>query len=313
MNNHIEQEREIPIFGSLYTILDSSLISRTNRKKYDVKVVDLGEYTQVYLLENTEIKRNKVDDFDLKLKKEKINGFFEEEKQNYTIDSTIKNTLKEIESKNIIRSKLECQRLAKANSKKWETFITLTFKENIIDIKLANKKFQNYVRQVKRVFKEFSYIAIPEFQKRGAIHYHLLTNIPADSPLIPKREIKRLYNKEIKCYKELEYYDLKYWNYGFSSAEVMKGNVKKVIGYISKYMTKDIDNRLFGKHRYFYSQNLSKPKENYIDMEENKDKNYYKKIIQDKELIYQNEYINPYNGTKVIFLELFRPSKDSIT
>ena len=34
-----------------------------------------------------------------------------------------------------------------------------------------------------------------------------------------------------------------------------------------------------------------------------KDKEYYLKKIQDKELIYQNEYINPYDNTKVIFLE----------
>ena len=33
-----------------------------------------------------------------------------------------------------------------------------------------------------------------------------------------------------------------------------------IIGYLSKYMTKDIDNRLFGKRRYLYSQNLVKPK-----------------------------------------------------
>lgn len=305
--------QETTKMGSLesHLLLDSSLISRTNRKKYDVKIVDCGEYTQVYIYQDSLTRIIKNDDLDLSLKKLKIDNFFENQKENK--ENNKDNELNEISLKNIIRSKLECQRLAKANSKKWETFITLTFKENIMDIKLANKKFQNYIRQVKRVFNGFSYIAIPEFQKRGAIHYHLLTNIPIDSPLIPKREIKRLYNKEIKNYKELEYYDLKYWSYGFSSAEVMKGDIKKVVGYISKYMTKDIDNRLFGYHRYFYSQNLSKPIENYIDTENSIDNNFYKKIIQDKQLIYQNEYINSFDGTKVTFLELSSPYKDSIT
>lgn len=300
MDNNLTQDREIPIFGSLYPILDSSLISATNKKKYNIKVVDLGEYTQVYLYEEPNVKTIKNDDFDLNLSKVNIDNFFEKEKVNKVSKES---TLREIENKNITRSKLECQRLAKANSKKWKSFITLTFKDNITDIKEANKKFHSYTTQVKRLFKDFYYIAIPEFQKRGVIHYHLLTNIPVNSNLIPKRKLKELYNKETNSYKRLEYYDLKFWKYGFSHAEVMQGDIKKIVGYISKYMTKDIDNRLFGHHRYFYSQNLDTPKENYINTEENQDKEFYKKRIQGKELIYQNEYINPFNGSRVTFLE----------
>ena len=309
MYDNILEDREIPIFGSLYPILDSSLISATNRKKYNVKVVDLGEYTQVYLYEEPNVKTLEKDDNDLNLIKVNVENFFEKEKETKV---TKENSLREIEAKNITRSKLSCQRLAKANSTKWKSFITLTFAENISDIKEANKKFHVYITQVKRMFKDFCYIAIPEFQKRGAIHYHLLTNIQVDSPLIPRREVKNLYNKELNDYKKLEYYDLKYWNYGFSSAEVMQGDIKKIVGYISKYMTKDIDNRLFGKHRYFYSQNLETPKENYIDTEDSIDREFYKKRIQDKELIYQKPYINPYNGTRVMFLE-FTNNNTNIT
>ena len=83
----------------------------------------------------------------------------------------------------------------------------------------------------------------------------------------------------------------------------MKGDIKKIVGYISKYMTKDIDNRLFGYRRFFYSQNLKIPKNNYIDIDDDKEYEFYKKRIQDKELIYQNEYINPYDGSLVTFIE----------
>ncbi len=68
-------------------------------------------------------------------------------------------------------------------------------------------------------------------------------------------------------------------------------------------MTKDIDNRLFNRHRYFYSRNLTMPSKNYISLDSQKEIDFYNKNIQDKELIYQNEYINPYDDSKVIFLE----------
>lgn len=74
-------------------------------------------------------------------------------------------------------------------------------------------------------------------------------------------------------------------------------------------MTKDIDNRLFNKHRYFYSKNLNKPKENYIDTDNEEEYNYYIKKIQDKDLIYQNQYVNPYDNTNVTFLEFYWTDK----
>ena len=71
-------------------------------------------------------------------------------------------------------------------------------------------------------------------------------------------------------------------------------------------MTKDIDNRLFGKRRYHGSQNLKQPKASFVNLDNDIDKNFYKKIIQDKELIYQNDYINPYDNQKVTFLEFLK-------
>lgn len=175
----------------------------------------------------------------------------------------------------------------------WKTFITLTFNENIKDIEYANGKFKNFVDQIRRVKKDFKYLCITEFQKRGAIHYHMLCNISyEDNQLLYIQED----NKKFK--------HIKYWNYGFSSIEIIKDDPKKVIGYISKYMTKDIDNRLFNHRRYFNSRNLVKPYEKYLDITNEKDLELYEKITQENELIYQNDYINPYDDSKVSFLEL---------
>lgn len=289
--------------GRAFPLLDSSLISETFSKSYNIKIIDCGTYTQVYYYQNTLNKKLQNDDFDLKLKKMKIDNTFKNEfKENKDkSEDEDDNKLKEISIRNITRSKLECQRIAKSNIEKWKTFITLTFEDNISDIKQANEEFRKFRSKIRRIKKDFSYIAIPEFQKRGAVHYHILTNIDINDK-------KLIYNQA----DNPKFKHVKYWNKGFTSVEIMKGDPKKIVGYISKYMTKDIDNRLFGYHRYFYSQNLNMPKTSYIDSEIDIDNNFYKKIIQDKELIYQNEYINSYDDSKVQFLEFITPNNNIV-
>lgn len=268
-------------------ILDSRLISPTLEiKNYNVKLVDCNEYIQVYFYKKKKIKKNIVKDFDLNLKKLNIDTNLNNNTNNFD------NELKKIEERNIIRSKLSCQRLAKANMKDWETFITLTFEENITDVQKANKQFRYFIDKIRRVKKDFKYLCITEFQKRGAIHYHLLTNININDDTLMYTQND---NKNFR--------HVKYWHNGFNSVEILKGDTKKIIGYISKYMTKDIDDRLFSKHRYFYSQNLIKPKSNFIDLDNEKEVKFYNEKIQDKELIYQNNYINSFDNENVLFLE----------
>lgn len=292
-----------PIKGALdpILILDSRLITETLKPKiYDFKVVQCGNYIQVYEFEKNKVKRpNKKDSNDLELKKIQFddNISIKKKERNLKTDN-------EIENQNIIRSKLQCQRVAKANMENWKSFITLTFKDNIEDISYANKKFHSFVVMVKRVYKDFKYLCVPEYQKRGAIHYHLLTNLECGSEIIPKQDQKRLWNKETQTYKELDYYDIKYWNNGYSSAEPITEEPKKVIGYISKYMTKNVDNRLFAHRRFFYSQNCTVPQISYIDSTDKEQINWLQTKIRDKEIIYQNEYLNSYDNSKVSFLEL---------
>lgn len=274
----------------LFSLLDSKLITETFLKEYDIKFVDCGEFYQVYYYQNKKTGTTKKDDTDLNLRKLQIKSFMNNEEQKET-----KTELKDgnkIEDRNIIRSKLSCQRLAKANSKIWETFITLTIAENEQNIEKANKMLHSFTVQIRRIKKDFAYIAIPEFQKRGAIHYHLLTNISIDDDNL-------IYSQE----DNPKYKHIKYWNKGFTSIEPLKDDIKKIVGYISKYMTKDVDNRLFGHHRYLYSQNLETPKESYINSDSERDYDFFTKKIQDKHLVYENVYINPYDNSKVTFLE----------
>lgn len=259
-------------------LLDSSLIT-TTKQLYNVKLINCNNYIQLYYHNEDKIVKSKKDD---ELNLNKIDN----------VDKSNNVDLKEIELKNIIRSKLECQRLAKCNIDEWSIFITLTFAENITDINYANKKLRYFCDKVRRVFPNFMYLCIPEFQKRGAVHYHILSNIDIN-------------NKDL-IYKQIDnekYLHIKYWNEGFTSVEKVKGDKKKVIGYISKYMTKDIDNRLFGHRRYFYSQNIKKPITEYLDINNPKHLNYLNKLINNKNIVYENIYVNPYNNEIVSFKE----------
>lgn len=304
-NKNLELTREDEVFP----ILDSKLITPT-LKNYDIKLVDCENYVQVYYYEVSKTKNiSQKDTSDLELKKIKLNKFDENLIELNTqeinelfegIDNKSENKETKLENsiqeRNIIRSKLECQRIAKTNIEEWKTFITLTFEENINDVAYANKRFRYFVDKVRRIKKDFKYLCITEFQKRGATHYHMLCNIDIN-------DTRLIYSQE----DNPKFKHIKYWLDGFTSVEVMKDDPKKIIGYIAKYMTKNIDNRLFGHRRYFYSKNLKVPSKSYIDTSQDKELKFYNKKIQDMELIYQNDYINPYDNTKVTYFEFQKP------
>lgn len=49
---------------------------------------------------------------------------------------------------------------------------TLTYKENMQDRDTALRHFKEFVRRVRRFVPSFSYVAVLEAQKRGALHFH---------------------------------------------------------------------------------------------------------------------------------------------
>lgn len=206
-----------------------------------------------------------------------------------------------IEQKNIDRSKFQLQRLIKANEKEFKTFITLTFSDNVKDIKKANEKFNSWRTKIKSIYNDFRYVCVPEFQKRGAVHYHLLTNLEINKEYFYIRRNKQTKVKLIlpQLNKKCQY-DVKYWSNGFTSVFSMK-NIN-VVGFLSKYMTKDIDNRLFGHRRYFYSTNLLKPNEIYIDLSKDNEFNIVADIMANCNITYEKTYLDMF-GDIVDFVE----------
>lgn len=258
-------------------LLDSRLITRVRLSKYTYKIVKCGDYLQVYYYSTPRTRQN-VERLD-------IDNLSKHSRR-------VDNTKKEIEKRNIIRAKLNCQRLAKSNAKDWHTFITLTYAENMQDVAKAKVDLTNFIHNIKKVKKDFKYIAIPEFQKRGAIHFHLLTNLTLQD------------NNIIKKQKDNDkYYDVKYWNKGFTSIELMTGDIKKIVGYISKYMTKDnCDERLFNFKRYTSSQNLVKPEVEFVSMRDKTSRKWLFEQLKYKTPIYNDTYMDAFDND-VVFTE----------
>lgn len=150
------------------------------------------------------------------------------------------------------RSKKTFTRLVHANIFQWPspkgrmikpTFLTLTFAENITNVTKANKEFTKFIKRLnyevtgkKESF--LKYITVVEFQKRGAVHYHLIF---FNLPYIPKKKLWKI------------------WRKGFIKIERAK-DIKKELSYLSKYMGKNLDeDRLRGEKSYFCSRNLKQP------------------------------------------------------
>lgn len=283
-------------------LLDSSLISKyedvERRIIYDVKIIHCGDTYQIYKFDKTRSKENKKDRDISIIPKVSIKDI--DTDNLYKLDRV--EEVKPILLSNAIRSNLNCQRIAKANRDNWESFITLTFEENITDIVYANKIFNAWVSNVRKLKKDFKYIAVPEFQKRGAVHYHILSNLGKENTniIIPQKE------RTEKTKDLTTLFDVKYWSRGFARVDFIKGDYKKIYSYICKYMTKDIDDKLFGKHRYFNSQNLNKPREEFLDLSNERDLKHFNDIINNSSIDYSSQYKDIYTDSNIEFLEVVK-------
>jgi len=138
-------------------------------------------------------------------------------------------------------------RLVKCNlysHKQIPKFLTLTFSKNVQDLKIANPIFKNFIKRFNRYLGfQLKYVCVPEFQKSGRVHYHLiLFNLPRfDSQ--PYEVLKKDLREKI-------------WGGRVEFKCCDEGAIK----YLTKYMTKDYASfRRKGLKRYFTSSGLYKP------------------------------------------------------
>ena len=120
----------------------------------------------------------------------------------------------------------------------------------VTDVKVANYEFTKFIKRLNYLVFDtkkanLKYNAVIEFQKRGAIHYHVI-----------------IYNMPFTKQKIIE----KTWGNGFIKINKID-NVDNVGAYVAEYLGQaekgqghDIeDDRLQGKKSYFSSRGLYKP------------------------------------------------------
>lgn len=185
-------------------------------------------------------------------------------------------TEEQVKRQNNTRSRNNIRRLCLANFDQHSKFITLTFAENVTDIAYANKELDKFMKRMRRRWN-FKYIWVMEFQKRGAIHYHIMTDLPY------------IENKELN----------KIWGHGHVRINDIT-HVDNVGAYMIKYLLKDLnDTRLSGKKAYQSSQNMDKP----IEFKgEDAEKIIELYALDQKKEIFTNSYDSEYLG-KITYKE----------
>jgi len=141
---------------------------------YHRKIIMSGPFLELYVYEKT-LKR----DFIRKKKPEPLPEELEiDERIESVLSAKTSPPSKRKDSTN--RTRTEMRRLINCNQD-FSKFYTLTFADNITDVKFANKHFNKFIMRMEYHYGKFKYIAVIEFQERGAVHYHFLCNLPCVS------------------------------------------------------------------------------------------------------------------------------------
>jgi len=147
---------------------------------------------------------------------------------------------------NIVRCRNSFRRLVQANLSEANppALLTLTMAE-IVEIGDAYRAYTLFCKRLRGVYGSgISWIAVPEFQKRGAVHFHILIfGLPYEA-IRNERRTRDLAN---------------IWGLGFCDIKKTDGS-GKLASYLAKYMSKAMhDIRLMGKRGYSASRNVLRP------------------------------------------------------
>lgn len=147
---------------------------------------------------------------------------------------------------NVCRQRATFRRLVRSNLTRAETpaLLTLTMLD-IVPITQGYKSFSDFISRLRKSYGEtFRYIAVPEFQKRGAVHFHVLMwGLPYETIYFERQE------------RTLQHI----WARGFLDCTTTDGN-GRLITYLCKYMQKAVfDERLAGQKGYVCSRNIVRP------------------------------------------------------
>ncbi len=202
-----------------------------------------------------------------------------------------RNRSEEYKLRSITRAITNIRRLALGNFKNNDKFVTLTFNDDndfdITKLKECLVYLKKFLRRLSNMYPGFKYILVTEFQKRGAVHYHMICNLP----FIDNDELGRI------------------WGHGYTKILAMN-NSRGVSVYLSKYLSKRLDDpRKLGHKLYYSSKNLIRPIKIYGEEAER----LLKELEEDPtmNMDYSNEYETQNNGTATF--QLYNPKQNDRT
>ncbi len=213
---------------------------------------------------------------------------------------------REKEKESVRRSIISIQDIMYLNPQlKW--FITLTFDLSKVDSSSPEAVYDKLKHFLKNSVQRnnLQYVLIPEYHKKGnKLHFHGAINdafelIDSGTRLVEGFRKSMRLQKIIRLGLENQIkkivYNIPEWTVGFSTAIELDENRDRAVGYVLKYLTKELEDmekkgyfpvRPFGK-RYFSSKNIEKYPLvelcNYVGLYED---------------ILLPEYCNPYNDYK---------------
>ncbi len=123
--------------------------------------------------------------------------------------------------------------------------VTLTYRDNYTNLSGAYRHYSAFNQSLRYKYgKAFKYICVPEFQKRGAVHFHALYWGLSEEVFLLERETRTL---------------ARLWGKGFVYLKETDGD-ERLSHYLTKYMAKAfIDPRLKNQKCYTASKNVLRP------------------------------------------------------
>jgi hypothetical protein len=157
-------------------------------------------------------------------------------------------------------------------------FVTLTHDAAKVDryddraiIRRMSQWCDNQVRR-----RGLAYVLVPERHKDGAIHFHGLFSagleaIDSGTIRLPGAGKPRKPRGQRQRQNWLEaggqiVYNLPGWRYGFSTALELYGDKAKAIGYVCKYIGKQVEGGKIGGRWYYHGGAFEEPRREYYDI-----------------------------------------------
>ena len=226
-------------------------------KKYKKKFIVSGDILELYEYEN-----DIYTDYDL--------SKFRDHPGRCNSSITDEDTKKMNRAKTSNRSARNVRRLVNSNIEEYSKFVTLTFRDDVKDLKEANYIFKKFKQRLDYQLKITSkYLCVPEFTKKGRVHYHVIF---FNLPYIKNTTLEMI------------------WGQGFIKINKID-NCDNVGSYVAKYMTKD-NEQLIEQKSYFTSRNLEKS----IEFINEKEIEILADSLSPTDVVYLNSFVNDYLG-----------------